>query len=736
VPEPEVVKKPFPWWIIVVIVVVVVIGGVVAFLLTRGGPELAIAATASVDPVIAGQELNYTITISNTGSGRAEGVVLTDTLPAGVTFVSASADECQPGAVAGVIVCQLSDAVGGGDIIQIDLTVAVDGAARETLFNTIALKHAEQEGEATQGQTATMVVSQVGLSADMAGPESGGAGQEVAYQVALGNEGPSHAREVVVTYRLPAGTLGAHAASSKGNCGEAEGSELRCEMGVVESGATIPVTITVVPGPENVGALVSAVTVTDGDGAFLESPPVTTQIEPATGLSLAVNPSSSQALLEQEFQYTVNVWNNSSQAANDVELSYTLPEGWIYVSTEPECPQRLFGGQVTLLCSFGSLPADPNDVRSVVISLSPTTENVTSNNFVVTSANLPEVQVVQETRVAKAFSNIGFYFNGGSNWVALPDFDVPESFTVEMWLNPEVSRDGQAFIAKQDATGAAVFRAGYWEGGLQVGLRNEKYTAGDKLTGLYHLAVVVEKRTLSQSVITVYQNGQVFWDREFAEVLGQDISGGPWTLGQFAPGGASASFFNGTMTEVRIWDHARTPEQINQFMEQRLEGGEAGLVGYWPMIETSGPVINDVTGHGYDGELIANLAFNRPVAASSVEVSSLSPAYAVDGLANTRWSSSYTDNEWIYVDLGVISTIFRVVLRWETAYGAAYEVQVSDDGGSWTTVFAESAGNGALDEITLATPARGRYVRILGQRRGTQWGFSLWEFEVYGYADR
>ncbi|MCI0578382.1 MAG: hypothetical protein L0331_19535, partial [Chloroflexi bacterium] len=612
----EVVKKPFPWWIIVVIVVVVVIGGVVAFLLARGEPELAITAAASAEPVIAGQDLTYTITISNTGSGRAEGVVLTDTLPAGVTFVSASTDECQPGEVAGVVLCTLSDAVDGGDTIQIDLTVTVDGAVRETLLNTITLKNVGQEGEAIQGQTATTVVGQVGLSVDLAGPESAEAGQEVTYQVAVNNSGPSHARDVVVTYPLPAGVLGANAASSKGNCGEAAGGELRCELGVIESGATIPVTITVVPGPGSLGALIGAVTVADGDGATLESSPVTTQVTSATGLSLAVNPSSSQALLGEVFQYTVSLWNNSGQVVNEVELSYALPEGWEYISTEPECAQQLFGGQVTLICSFGSLPADPNDVRSVVIALLPTVENVTSNTFVVTSANLPEAQVVQETRVAKAFSSVGLYFDGANDWVALPDFNVPESFTVEMWVSPEASRDGQAFIAKQGAAGSSIFRVGYWEGGLQVGLREEKYTAGDKLTGLYHLAVVVEKRTLSQSMVTVYQNGQVFWDREFAEVLGADISGGPWTLGQLTAGGVTGSFFGGAMAEVRIWDHARSPEQINQFMEQRLEGNEAGLIAYWPLVETSGTVVTDQSGRGRDGQPMNGLvwiASNEPV---------------------------------------------------------------------------------------------------------------------------
>ncbi|MCI0644113.1 MAG: hypothetical protein L0332_36110, partial [Chloroflexi bacterium] len=601
-PEPEVVKKPFPWWIIVVIVVVVVIGGVVAFLLARGEPELAITAAASAEPVIAGQDLTYTITISNTGSGRAEGVVLTDTLPAGVTFVSASTDECQPTQAESVIACQLSEPV--RENVQIDLIVAVDGSTRGIITNTLLLRSADTESpeEVIQSQTATSAVGQVALAVEMTGPGSARADQEIMYQVLVNNGGPSHARDVVVTYARPAGILGASAASSKGNCSDT-GTELLCELGGIEADASLPVTITVVPGPAVVGTLDGVVTVTDSDGSTVEAPQVTTQVESATGLALAVNPSSNLALLGEEFQYTVSIWNNSPLAANDVQLSYTLPEGWEYVSTEPECAQQLFGGQVTLLCNFGSLPADPGDVRSVVISLLPTVEGATSNTFLVSSANLPDAEFALETQVAKAFSSVGLHFDGVNDWIELQEFNVPESFTVEMWINPETSRDQQSFIGKHTAAGDNIFLIGYWDGGLYVTLNGQTYTAGTKATGLYHLAVVIEKRTLSQSIVTVYQNGQVFWDREFASVLGTNISGKPWVLGQDWDGDVPTDFFDGAMAEVRIWDHPRTQEQIAQNMELRLNGDEPGLVAYWPLTEQTGVVAGDRAGNGYDGAL-------------------------------------------------------------------------------------------------------------------------------------
>ncbi len=83
------------------------------------------------------------------------------------------------------------------------------------------------------------------------------------------------------------------------------------------------------------------------------------------------------------------------------------------------------------------------------------------------------------------------------------------------------------------------------------------------------------------------------------------------------------------------------------------------------------------------------------------------------------------------MDLGSVYTIDRVVLRWEAAYGRGYTIQVSSDASSWSDVYSTTTGNGGVDDLTLAAPASGRYVRMLGTQRATVYGYSLWEFEVY-----
>lgn len=124
-----------------------------------------------------------------------------------------------------------------------------------------------------------------------------------------------------------------------------------------------------------------------------------------------------------------------------------------------------------------------------------------------------------------------------------------------------------------------------------------------------------------------------------------------------------------------------------------------------------------------------NLAFERPTASSPDY--HRSSADAVDGRFDRRWESAFEDNQWMSIDLESVKKINRVVLNWENAYGKAYTTEVSLDGQTWKTVYATDAGNGGTDDISFA-PVDARYVKMNGIKRGTPYGFSLWEFEVYG----
>ncbi|MBN1349995.1 discoidin domain-containing protein [candidate division KSB1 bacterium] len=123
-----------------------------------------------------------------------------------------------------------------------------------------------------------------------------------------------------------------------------------------------------------------------------------------------------------------------------------------------------------------------------------------------------------------------------------------------------------------------------------------------------------------------------------------------------------------------------------------------------------------------------NIALNKPASASS-QGGGFEAGKTVDGNLTSCWASNYSDFEWIRIDLEEITTIERVVLNWEAAFGKVYELQVSDDAQHWTTIFSQAAGKGGIEDITVS--GEGRYIQMQGSQRGTQWGYSLYEFEVY-----
>ncbi|WP_224242812.1 galactose-binding domain-containing protein [Hyalangium gracile] len=131
-------------------------------------------------------------------------------------------------------------------------------------------------------------------------------------------------------------------------------------------------------------------------------------------------------------------------------------------------------------------------------------------------------------------------------------------------------------------------------------------------------------------------------------------------------------------------------------------------------------------------EAQTNLARGKPVTVSSTDGVFVGSS-AVDGDAGTRWSSGFTDNEWIYVDLGATTSFNRVRLSWETAYGKSYKIQVSANATSWTDVATVTNGDGGVDDLTVS--GSGRYVRMLGVQRAIGYGYSLWELEIYGGTD-
>ncbi|MBP0011132.1 LamG-like jellyroll fold domain-containing protein [Roseofilum sp. Belize Diploria] len=198
-------------------------------------------------------------------------------------------------------------------------------------------------------------------------------------------------------------------------------------------------------------------------------------------------------------------------------------------------------------------------------------------------------------------------FNGSNQYIEVPYKQKlnPAQFTVSCWAKVEGGQ-GQwrspvtCRTAKgSSALGGYLLYAGnnnkwqFWTGnGGWVALQG----ADVELNTWTHVAA-----TYDGSTMKLYINGEPSGNPVPSKILIN--SQYPLRIGAGITEGNPGFFFNGKIAEVRLWDKARSQEEIQELMHQRLTGSEAGLVGYWPLDAGSGTTVTDKSGHGNNGTI-------------------------------------------------------------------------------------------------------------------------------------
>lgn len=206
-----------------------------------GSADLSLTKTgdATAD---AGTDLEYLITVTSNGPSTARDVVVRDTMPAGVTFVSVSpsAGSCTNGQPnGGRLECGLGNlASGASATITVVGHVAADLVPGTILFNEAIVSGAtaDPDNSDVRASVPTEVTASADLSVTKSGtPDPVTAGNELKYTVTVANAGPSDAQAVVVTDTLPAGTT---FVSSSGDavCTADEPGEVVCALGTFPQG--------------------------------------------------------------------------------------------------------------------------------------------------------------------------------------------------------------------------------------------------------------------------------------------------------------------------------------------------------------------------------------------------------------------------------------------------------------------------------------------------------------------
>lgn len=228
--------------------------------------DLVITNAASTDPVIAGNTLTYNLSVSNTGPQAATNVVLSDVLPAGTTFVSATPSQGTATASNGTLTANLGT-LAVGETATIALTVRVGGAVTSQLSNSATATSAEVEltpanNSATQ---ATNVISRVDLVITQShGTAPIYSGSTLTYTITATNNGPSTATGVIVTDTLDAVLSYASGSVTQGTISHAN-STVTANLGTLASGASATVTITVLVSEDFDGDLPNSAAVTTNE---------------------------------------------------------------------------------------------------------------------------------------------------------------------------------------------------------------------------------------------------------------------------------------------------------------------------------------------------------------------------------------------------------------------------------------------------------------------------------------
>jgi beta-glucanase (GH16 family) len=252
------------------------------------------------------------------------------------------------------------------------------------------------------------------------------------------------------------------------------------------------------------------------------------------------------------------------------------------------------------------------------------------------------------------------------------------------------------------------------------GIANSRPCPGASCQGAFHAYRFEWDRSISPNQLRWYVDGQLFHTVSQAQIEAGAWNqmtghGGYFIILNVAIGGEFPDNYSGTRTPGPgiVPGHPMVVDYVAAWTRTG-GGGPDPTTPPTPTPPSCGP----------------NLAQGRPTTASSQESAALGPQFAVDGNPGTRWSSTHSDNQWIQVDLGSARALSKARLNWEAAYSTSYQILTSTNGSTWTQAHSTSGGAGGVEDIGIATTAR--YVRMNGQTRGTPYGHSLWEFEIYG----
>ncbi|KPA13518.1 hypothetical protein MHK_006275, partial [Candidatus Magnetomorum sp. HK-1] len=167
-------------------------------------------------------------------------------------------------------------------------------------------------------------------------------------------------------------------------------------------------------------------------------------------------------------------------------------------------------------------------------------------------------------------ANSAYQFDGSDDFITLTEFNIPETCTVSFWFNIQSDSQNQNIVGKHTIDDNNILLLGYYGTPrfFTVNIKDAEYHYGGIVLGYHHATAVIQKQTSSTSLVTVYMDGKILWQNTLNSVLGSDISGSRWVLGQdWDSGGSKTDFFEGTLDEVTFYNRALNASEVRYLYE-------------------------------------------------------------------------------------------------------------------------------------------------------------------------
>lgn len=354
--------------------------------------DLAITKSDNPDPVVAGQQLTYTLSVTNNGPVDATGVTVSDPLPAGVTFNSATTTQGTFSEAGGVVTFNLGD-MANGDSESLTITVDVNSSTAAPLSNVATVTG--NENDVVAGNNSATAPTNVTTEIDLVITKSDNVdpifpAQTLTYTLLVTNNGPSDATGVTVTDTLPGGVTFVNVTPTQGSGSESAGI-VTANLGALTSGGSATVTIDVTVDNSTTGTITNNASVTasetetnSANNTVAEPTTVTPQID----LTITKSDSPDPVVAGNQLNYTLNVTNNGPSEATGVSVTDTLPAGVTFNSVNPsQGSASETGGVVT--ANLGTLSNGANATVDITVDV-PASASGTLDNTASVSGNETE----------------------------------------------------------------------------------------------------------------------------------------------------------------------------------------------------------------------------------------------------------------------------------------------------------------------------------------------------------